>query len=147
MKKNDYSTYILPIGGLVLLYFVLQRFGLVKDTVKQQTESEQLFKNYFSPTYLQQLMKQGGRTALMTQNDVARQVKDLYDSKGIFNDDETKLYGAIKRFKYKSQISQVADAFNKKYNKDLAFYLNSFLNESELSRVYDFTDNLPSGKV
>jgi hypothetical protein len=145
--NKDFSKYVLPVGAVVLLYLVAKRFGLIKDTQTQRTQEEQLFKNYFSPTYLRQLLQMPGRTQLMTAADMQKIAKDLYDSRGFFNDDESKLYGAIKRFRFKSQISQVADHFQKRYNKDLAFYLSTFLNQDELQKVYNFTDSLPSGKV
>ena len=146
MKQTDYSQYILPIGALVIVYLVLKRIGLVKDTGQEQRQEEQLFKDYFSPTYLQRLYQTGGRIQLLTQTNVRQIVKDLYDSKGVFNDDEQKLYGTIKRFKFKSQVSQAADVFFKTYKKDLARYLSTFLNEQELQRIYNYLDQLPSGK-
>jgi len=146
MKQTDYSQYILPVGALVIIYLVLKRVGLVKDTSQEQRQEEQLFKDYFSPTYLQRLYQTGGRIQLLTQTNVRQIVKDLYDSKGVFNDDEQKLYGTIKRFKFKSQVSQAADVFFTTYKKDLASYLSTFLNEAELGRVYNYLDNLPVGR-
>jgi hypothetical protein len=145
--KTDYSQYILPIGAIILIAGVLKRFGLLKDTQQEKTEQQQLFSNYFSPNYLQQLYKQGGKTALMTQAKANEVAERIYRSKGFFNDDEGMLYSAIKAFKYKSQVSQVAGVFYVKYKKDLAQYLQSFLNDKELQSVFDYTDNLPTGKL
>ena len=148
MKKDtDFTPYILPVGGLFLLYLVLTRFGLIKTTQAETKETEQLFKNYFSPLYLPELMKRGGRIQVFTQRDAENVAKSIYNAKGVFNDDETALYSAIKKFKYKSQISQTADKFSKIYNKDLAYYLSTFLNSQELDRIYQYTDSLPSGKI
>lgn len=146
MKQTDYSQYILPVGALVIVYLVLKRVGLVKDTGQEQRQEEQLFKDYFSPTYLQRMYQTGGRIQLLTQTNVRQIAKDLYDSKGVFNDDEQKLYGTIKRFKFKSQVSQAADVFFTTYKKDLASYLSTFLNDQELQRIYNYLDQLPSGK-
>lgn len=146
MKQTDYSQYILPVGALVIIYLVLKRVGLVKDTGQEQRQEEQLFKDYFSPTYLQRMYQTGGRIQLLTQTNVRQIAKDLYDSKGVFNDDEQKLYGTIKRFKFKSQVSQAADVFFTTYKKDLASYLSTFLNDQELQRIYNYLDQLPSGK-
>ena len=146
MKQKDYSSYILPIGALVIAYLVLRRFGIVKDTQKETTETGQLFKDYFSPNFLQSLYSRGGRIQLLTQQQADQIATDLYKSKGIFNDDEQQLYGTIKRFKYQSQVSQAAGVFFKKYKKDLASYLSTFLNETELGRVYNYLDNLPVGR-
>ena len=146
MKQRDYSSYILPIGALVIAYLVLKRFGIVKDTQKETTETGQLFKDYFSPNFLQSLYSRGGRIQLLTQQQADQIATDLYKSKGIFNDDEQKLYGTIKRFKYQSQVSQAAGVFFKKYKKDLASYLSTFLDETELGRVYNYLDALSVGR-
>ena len=147
MKQQDYSNYILPVGGLLLVYLVAKRFGLVKDTQAEATQQGQLFKDYFSPNYLAQLLKQGGKTMLLTTPGADYIATEIYKSKGIFNDDEGKLYSAIKSFRYKSQVSQVAKVFAAKYQKDLAQYLQTFLNANELNNVYSYTDKLPTGKV
>ena len=85
MKQSDYSSYILPIGALVIAYLVLKRFGIVKDTQKETTETGQLFKDYFSPNFLQSLYSRGGRIQLLTQQQADQIATDLYKSKGVFS--------------------------------------------------------------
>lgn len=146
-EKNDFSGYILPVGIIGLLYFVASKFGLIPDKQKEQRETGQLFADYTNPRYLQELLKKPGKTALLTQASAQKLAEMIYKSKGIFNDDEEQLYQVVKAFKYKSQISQVAGNFAAMYKKDLAAYLQSFLNENELSKIFDFWQKLPTGKI
>lgn len=147
MKEKDYSSYILPIGGLVLFYLVAVRFGLIKSAGAEMREREQLFKDYFSPMYLANLLKKkGNRVTIFSKDALDKYVKQIYDSKRFYGDDESLFFSVLKRIQYKSQVSQIADAFAKKYKEDLAFFLsNNFLNAEELNRVYEYTDKLPSG--
>lgn len=147
MKEKDYSSYILPIGGLVLFYLVAVRFGLIKSAGAEMREREQLFKDYFSPMYLASLLKKkGNRVTIFSKDALDKYVKQIYDSKRFYGDDESLFFSVLKRIQYKSQVSQIADAFAKKYKEDLAFFLsNNFLNAEELNRVYEYTDKLPSG--
>ena len=139
--KQDYSQYILPVGILFLAYMALKRFGIVKDTAAEQTEQKQLFSDYFSPNFL----RNKRNVKLFSQDGAQYVAAEIFKSKGVFNDDENRLWAAIKNFRYKTQVSQVAGIFANTYKKDLAAYLNSFLNQNELERLYSFTNNLPTG--
>lgn len=145
MKQNtDYSAYILPVGILLLSYTVLKRIGIIPDKTKEQTETAQLFKDYFSPDYLRQLRKKY-KVMIFSPTGAGYIAQQIFEAKGTFNDDEGKLFAAIKAILYKTQVSQIAEIFANKYKKDLAQYLGTFLNAEELQRIYNYFDNLPGG--
>ena len=147
--KNDYSSYILPVGVVFILYLAAKKFGLVPDTGADKKETEQLFSDYTNPRYVTELIKsgQGKKVYLLPQATAQNLAVRIYKAKGLFNDDEDALYSAVKALKYKSQVSQTAGKFLELYKKDMAAYLQSFLNENELSKIFDFWQKLPTGKI
>lgn len=147
MKNTDYSPYILPVGVLVLGYFVLKRFGIIKDTEKEQKQAGQILTPYFNENYWRELgkSKKNARVMLLTTNGLNSITKAIYNGIGTFTDDESAILSAFKRMKYKSQVSQVAGNYRRLYNKDLASHLVDNLNASELNLIYGYTDNLPTG--
>lgn len=99
--------------------------------------------NYFDPKWYK---KGGSGTYLLNSTSATLLAKNIYDSKGYFNDDEDKLYGVFKSLKTKSQVSYLAEFFYKKYSKDLVAYLQTFLNDDEMARLKKIIDPLPNFK-
>lgn len=60
------------------------------------------------------------------------------------NDDEAKLYGAIRNAGTTYNLSKVADVMYKKYNTDLLEHMRDFLNDSEMAKVKKIVDNYKS---
>lgn len=145
MSKTDYSSYILPVGIMLILYGAAKKFGLIKDAQQEQQQQAQLFAEYFSPNYYLNLKKKKGSVKSYTDQGAKYLAQQFYKSKGVFNDDEGMLYSAVKALQYKTQVSRIALEFNRIYKKDLAQYLSTFLGETELKRIYDYTNNLPTG--
>jgi hypothetical protein len=147
MKQQDYSSYVLPIGALVIAYIVLKRFGIIKDTAKETQQTGQILTPYFNENYWQQLGKSrpGAKVMLLTVGGLDAITRAIRKGIGTFYDDESAILAAFKRMKYKSQISQVAGHYRKLYNKDLASHLVENLNAQELNLIYNYTDNLPTG--
>jgi len=152
--KEDQSKYLLYAGGLVLLYVagnkIFQKLGIVKDqedmaaeAANAQVESE----NYFDPLYHKEKLRVYGEIKTLSDKGVYY-AKKLYDAKGVFNDDEDTVYGVFRALNYKTQVSVVADAFFKLYNKDLKNYLqppNGFLSDAEWNEVVKICGKLGTG--
>ena len=77
--------------------------------------------------------------------DVALQqiAKQIYDSKGFFNDNEEQLYDAFQKTKNQAQISYVSGIFQRDYKRDLFSFLQKFLAPDELSKVYQIIKGKP----
>ncbi len=71
----------------------------------------------------------------------------FYEASGVFNDNEEKVYGALRSMKYASQLSQVSERFFQMYKKDLYNYLQSFMSEKELFTVAQIVSKLESGVI
>ena len=155
MADNNYSQYILPVGLVAIAYAAASKFGLIPsaESKKQEADALQLDSfDAFSRNYVKDYVKKNKvRTGqkfsvqLLTTPKADAIALQLKKSKGIFNDDETAVYSAMKFVKSKSQLSQVATVFNKLTSQDLTAYLQSFMNEKELSRIYEIVKSLPSG--
>ena len=72
--------------------------------------------------------------------------KMLKDSKGVFNDDEAKVYGVFQSLRTKAQISFLAKVFFDVYQQSLLSYLLSFLSDSEMVNVAKICNKLPAYK-
>jgi len=65
----------------------------------------------------------------------------IYQSKGLFNDDESKLYDIFQNMKSQVQVSFLAQSFSQKYKKDMLDYIKGFTNEEERAKIYDIIKN------
>lgn len=145
MSKN--TEYIVPVAiGLGALFFfrqIAQAFGLIKSADDVNAASL-INANYFDPKF----WKQGGAGAMILTDAGAKiYAKQLYNAKGLVNDDEAAVYDVFKRMKTKSQVSYLSDKFSLYYNTDLISYLQSFLNPEELLKVKTIVNPLPNFKV
>jgi hypothetical protein len=77
--------------------------------------------------------------------DVALQgiAKQIYDSKGFFNDNEEKLFDAFQKTRNQAQISYVSGVFQRDYKRDLFSFLQKFLSVEELAKVYQIIKGKP----
>jgi len=81
-----------------------------------------------------------GPSELKNQNPIsAKQMADyaiqIYDSKGVFHDTESKVIGAIAAMPNKFSVSVLSSAFNTAYGRDLLEYLKTFMNDEQLASV------------
>lgn len=138
-------------GGGFLMYKAVtavgEKFGLIKSDADRKAESLVGDKR-FSAGYLQELQAAGKRFRIFSTPKSAPDIATkIYEGRGYFKDDMSKIMGALKRIKYDTQIAQVADAFNKKYGSDMLGYLNSHLSENNMAQVVNYINSLPSGIV
>ena len=153
------SSYILPIGGLILGYLVLSRFGLIETgkSIKEAAAAEKLTLNQdISPQYIQDLkraeMKRRGLTrARFTEerfnpNQVKKFATAIKRTKGgIRPDDEAGLYSLLRRVKYRTVLAQLDSYFFTNYGYDLPTFWSTYLNNSELSQVQNIISRMQPG--
>lgn len=66
----------------------------------------------------------------------------IHDSKGVFDDDEDKVYVTLGRLKSKASLSYLSDYFQKIYKVSLIAYLQTFLSAEELGKVNEILKKL-----
>ena len=67
----------------------------------------------------------------------------IYQSKGIFNDDESRLYSVFQAMPTQLQISYLSSVFTQQYKKDMLDYIKGFTNEEERAKIFDIVKNKP----
>lgn len=138
---------------------VLSRFGLVASgkSLKEAADAQALtFNTDISPAYIAKLksdeMKRRGlQRARFTEERLSiAQVKNLGEAirktrGGIRPDDEAGLYSILRRVKYRTALSQLDSYFFTTYQKDLPQFWRTYLNNEELSEVFNIIKAMPSG--
>lgn len=159
MTKEEQNLYV-RIGVLVGAYFlilkpILEKLGLSKTAEEQQFIKEvdiasTTMQSPFSPRYWTQAKKP---VNIITVKALSNFIKTLYDAQSSFTgDDEAAIYNVFRQLKYKTQVSYLADAYQKKYKFDLLESLKnghpnnvnwrSGLNSEELQTVFNIVKNL-----
>lgn len=67
---------------------------------------------------------------------------EIYNSKGLFNDDEQMLFNAFNKLRNQAQVSYISELFAKD-KRDLTTFLKSFLNDEEMAKLYRIVANKP----
>ena len=162
MKKEDKQLFIYA-GGIAILYFgilrpILTKLGIQQTAAEQQEQTQvtqtstgQNAKNPFSPVFW---INAPSGAALLTVA-VATDLADrIYNGMGYFYDDEAAIISVFRLLKTKSQVSWLADVFQKKYKTDLFDFLRkgkgimyqAGLNNNELNQIISIVNKLPNYK-
>ena len=153
---NKALTGLNIVGGLIVLFLIYKLFrkmGLIKSDaeLKEQNQAHDILTSaYFSPLYYQEqikfVKKKGNSvtTRKMFPNVVhfTDYAKRIWDSKGFFKDNESQAIGVMKSMISKSEVSLFADYFQKQYKRDLVNFMQTYMNDQQLSIIYSATINL-----
>lgn len=172
MKANN-DKILLGLAGGAFAYFgviepLLQSINVI-DTPEEKAEEQSIKKgggsqtgspeaNPWNPEFVQSLIRQSGAggyyTKLLTVAALDKFSESLYDAKGslfsskpFWNDDEELVYSVFRSMVSKSQLSQLSGHFIKTYQADLWYFLTTFLNEKELSKITDMVNGYKIGKI
>lgn len=146
---------ILALGAIALAFFggraIFKKLGVVKNEqdIKDEAIVNQMLKeDYFNPSYADKALIKYGAIQGWSGNSAEILAKQIYDAKGIFNDDEEAVYSVFRKCQYKTQVSRIAKAFLYKYNADLYSYINpntGFLSNNEMMFIVSILNKLPMG--
>lgn len=139
--KTDYSKYILPVGGLLLLIGAGQKFGLLPsaDSEKNKQKAGDAEK-FLNRDYLQKLIKgaaAGTKTKLLKQADAQHFAESIHDTKHLLKNNKVRLVSIFKTIPYRSQVSQVAEKFYSIYGEDLFTWLRDNYSDEILAAIFD----------
>jgi len=125
---------IAAVGGLA--WFLADLLGVnKKDVVIPDTGSS--------------LPRERGKTCMYSYpKDVARKLfpqlaAQVYDAKGLFIDNESKVIDAFNRCKTKGDVYLLAQMFSARYSMNIYEYLNTFMNDRQLTIVKNRVAALP----
>ena len=135
-----YGVALLVI--LWIVYLLMKRIGLIKSQTVKKAEKETIenvkdliASEYFNPNLYKQ--SNYGYAHLPSNETVNGWAKQIHDSFGWFNDDEEEIYSVFRAMNNKLTISQVSDAYTQLYSSDLLGDLKQYLNERELSFLWN----------
>jgi hypothetical protein len=136
------------VGGYYAVHAVGQKFGLVKDKDKvaasDSIESFSLLKpGYYDKVFA--AIPSGTGLKPITEKDRAALADNIYNAKGFFKDNKDAFWQAINALRYQIQLSVLADAFARKYGKDLGSFLATMLDADETKRFMKAILALPTG--
>ncbi len=96
--------------------------------------------------YWQDMSRQiGGKVRILTKASADKLAAQIYNAKGVLNDDEEAVYKAIGALKSKVQFSYLASVFYDNYKVDMQDYLKDFLSEGdEFPKVNAIVTGLPA---
>jgi len=97
----------------------------------QGTVDDIKFSSAFNPEYY----KSRPVSELTTVASAQARAKTIYDAKGFFYDDEEVVFKVFNNAKSKAVISQISEAFAKKYGTPLYQFLRSMMWDSELAII------------
>lgn len=175
MDKQTQKILIIGAGAIALIYVmrsgitdlfssVTERLNLTESATEKQS-AEQYSQipttNPFNPQYWVELQKSSypKKIYFVTANNSEKIITDIYDSIHVYlpiAPDSDKILGIFSQLKYKSQISWIADKFQKKYNRDLLTFLdngapffigNTGLSDQSMRKLLTYVNSLPTGVV
>lgn len=160
---NKKEQIIIALIGLVLAFVVIKSlrdsvknlfatFGLgtsiEEDKTETQIEKTEKKANEFSPLYWQKAPT-NKTAALLKMETTNNYIKTIKKSIGYLYDNPEEILGVFRQLKYKSQVSWLADNWQKKEGSDLQAWLSDKLDTAKQRDSYleilSITKNLPTG--
>lgn len=139
------------VAVIVLIYLINKIFGLFKsetDDKANKEEQKSVYDTAFDPKFYTGATPTGKKkkkAMLLKQAVVNGIIVGLYYSLhgSMFNDAE-EFAKWLYKIRYKTQFSQVADAYEKRYQKNLKLDMESF-NNTNYMKFITYIDGLPEG--
>lgn len=129
---------IIAVVVVVVLFFLIKgavtKRGTVQANIAYENPYFPLSPNYLKGEYAKKKIHPSYVINLLTQKELNDRVKQLYTAKGYFKDTDEQAFAGL-NVPYKSQVSQIAERFEKTYNRDLSSYLKGFLDESNFNAL------------
>lgn len=157
--KIDMSTLlVIGAGGVMLLGFdtikkMLESIGLWDDADTKDFDNQiENPDSFWNPVFWQ---RGPDGTIVLTHDFCTWLYNEIYDSFGIFDDDESRIYAAFKRLKTQSQLSYFSYWVQKNKNTDLLEWLKGgkygpvgdHLSVKEIAIITDYFKGLPKYKA
>ena len=169
-KTLNLTRIAIGIGAAIVLYKLADFFGLIKSQQEKEQEksataletgssasTDKIDLNNgslaLSPNYVSTIgkkiladYKKAGKKApdlklFWGKYSYDQLSKQVYNAKGIFNDDEDSLFGVFRTLNTQFQIAFLSNYFYKLYKKDLLSYILGFTNTEERAKLYDIIKN------
>jgi len=113
---------LIYVGYSKVIKPILDKIGITKSDDEILIDDEVTkIDSPWNPNYYRQF---GNRVVLLiTRASLNEYLATIWNSVGYFYDDFDAVMGVFKKLKSKTQVSQLVDEFNKRFNKDLLLWL------------------------
>lgn len=154
------TTLIIVAGIVIALIIITVLILLIRHWIKKQKAKKEEAKG----EQLGSVKEAGGNAAADYYKELAKQKdakakieeakksyqnlpvveigKQIWDAKGILDDDEDAVYAAIGRIPTKAALVYFAGYFKSYYGRELVTFLQSFMTNEELGKVYTMLSKL-----
>jgi len=148
--KNNLDMKTVLIGGAVIgvLFFgnkLLKAIGIFKsEESKAIDEYAASSGNFWSPSWYKT-----NSNNIMTRASADVLARTIWDSIGMFNDNEEKVKGVFKSLKSQGQVSYLAEVFFLIYNEDLLTFIRGgywpydALSDADVFEITRYLQTLP----
>lgn len=141
------------ILGLILLYILLKKFNIIKPKVLREAKAKKT-EEKAEKKIIKSIIEESGyfdvnlhksypdykllpaKDAIQKAKDLRAGIRPLLILTGGLGTNEAKIYGVFRSLTNKIQVSQIANEYLKKYNRDLLADLQSDLTKAELQTVF-----------
>lgn len=150
LLNDKQSNIVFIVVGLIALFLIFKIFrgvGLIKSVEEErQTKNAGLLLNvdWLKPEFYKKQVAEAKRRGAFKAEKYFPNLphfkdyaKRIWDSKGFFKDNESQAIGVMKSFVSKSEASLFADYFNKTYQRDLSTFMETYMNDLQLSIIFD----------
>lgn len=148
VKPEEAFKWVLYGTGAYAIYRIGSYFGVFKSSEDKQFDNYSEFKGwdpFFWQDTLDAMKKKKGYIKVLNYDLQPKYAKQLWDAKGIFNDDENAVYDVFRNMHYQTSLSILAYVFSQTYSESLYDYLTSFMSDSEMRKIFDITKNYKVG--
>lgn len=157
MKPQEKTLLTVGVIGVTLFMFAKPLSdwfkGLLGPSAGDKSyNAAQSAGNPFSPTYWRTYQKTHPKsTIIVTPANADKVVKAIHDSISYLGPDFNRIMGIFKTILYKTQVSYLAEVFQKKYGEDLLTYLrnaksnrliHNALTDDQINQVINFVNTL-----
>lgn len=154
-EQTNYASYILPIGIVAAVIIggkkVLEALHIIDSKDAKATAAEaaaELKKDYWKGSWYKALQASGKSVMVVNSTAAQKLIEQLYEAKGVFNDNENSVYGFFSAIHTQTQLSYLCDKFQQAYGMDILSYIHpstGFLNADEFARVVSIVSKYTSG--
>jgi hypothetical protein len=139
------AVAILAAGTLTLAYFgiikpILNTIGITDDKYDRE-DKENADKLEGEAAFGSQLAAQYPSKVSMSDTKAQQLALQVYLAKGYIYDNEASAIAAIRDCQTTYNLSKLAFVFNRTYDLDLLAFLKTFMNDAQLSDVYQAVKN------
>lgn len=148
LESKAFWYVAIGIGAVIIIKAAGKKIGIFENKTATEKKADAEFKKKIDQIKDDQSIW----TVDFWKNYPTKQLPDSYaksyannidDAFGFFDDDEAKIFGTFRSIKYQTNVSQIADAYNILFKRNLHADLIDYLSENEMNELYGIVAQKP----